>query len=149
MIDPSASYHYRRPSTSEGVGLLVVILLGIAVVVYWLVWTRAFHFTNRQTVEILAYFVLALSIPACAVLLMATRRARLEKRQIQPPLVMGPAKDDKHVRAAWKRNAVVLGYDIHGDPWLWPDSVRVMQGIVLGMTGSGKSTLRKIGRAHV
>ncbi|TMQ29540.1 MAG: hypothetical protein E6K65_08790, partial [Nitrospirae bacterium] len=38
-------------------------------------------------------------------------------------------------------NAVVFGYDVHGKPWLWPDQVRVMQGIVLGMTGTGKTTL--------
>jgi hypothetical protein len=30
-----------------------------------------------------------------------------------------------------------------GKPWYWPDRVRVMQGIVLGMTGSGKTTLIK------
>jgi type IV secretory pathway TraG/TraD family ATPase VirD4 len=47
------------------------------------------------------------------------------------------------VDRAWADSAVVLGYDIHGDPWLWPDRVRVMQGIVLGMTGSGKTTLLK------
>lgn len=143
MNDSSISHPDRRPPTSESIGLLVAIFLGITAVAYWLVWTRALHFTNRQTVEILAYFVLALSIPACALLLMATRRARLEKRKVHTPFVMSPATDDKLVHAAWKRNAVVLGYDIHGEPWLWPDSVRVMQGIVLGMTGSGKSTLLK------
>ena len=45
------------------------------------------------------------------------------------------------VKEAWQQNAVVLGYDIHGQPWYWPDRVRVMQGIVLGMTGTGKTTL--------
>ena len=35
----------------------------------------------------------------------------------------------------------MLGYDVHGKPWVWPDRVRVMQGIVLGMTGTGKTTL--------
>ena len=42
-----------------------------------------------------------------------------------------------------RQNAIVLGYDIHGKPWYWPDMVRVMQGIVLGMTVSGKTTLLK------
>ena len=36
---------------------------------------------------------------------------------------------------------MVLGYNVHGKPWLWPDRVRVMQGIILGMTGTGKTTL--------
>ena len=35
----------------------------------------------------------------------------------------------------------MLGYDIHGQPWLWPDRIRVMQGVLLGMTGSGKTTV--------
>jgi hypothetical protein len=54
---------------------------------------------------------------------------------------MSPARDERIVATAWDRGGVVLGYDIHGDPWLWPDQVRVMQGIVLGMTGSGQTTL--------
>jgi hypothetical protein len=56
---------------------------------------------------------------------------------------MSPARDERVVATAWDHGGVVLGYDIHGDPWLWPDHVRVMQGIVLGMTGSGKTTLLK------
>ena len=56
---------------------------------------------------------------------------------------MSPARDERMVATAWDQGGVVLGYDIHGDPWLWPDQVRVMQGIVLGMTGSGKTTLLK------
>src|ERR1051326_7066139 len=56
---------------------------------------------------------------------------------------MSPSRDERMVAKAWDESAVVLGYDIHGEPWLWPDQVRVMQGIVLGMTGSGKTTLLK------
>jgi hypothetical protein len=83
------------------------------------------------------------SIPATALYLYATRRSRREKRKIHPPLVMNPARDRRFVHKAWEGNAVVLGYDIHGQPWLWPDEVRVMQGIVLGMTRSRKTTLLK------
>ena len=54
---------------------------------------------------------------------------------------MSPKRDEALTRKAWAHDAVVLGYDVHGEPWLWPDKVRVMQGIVLGMTGSGKTTL--------
>ena len=43
---------------------------------------------------------------------------------------------------AWnEENAVVLGYDVHGQPWKWNDETRVMQALVLGQTGSGKTTL--------
>ena len=37
----------------------------------------------------------------------------------------------------------MLGYDVHGKPWLWPDATRVMQSVVFGATGSGKTTLLK------
>jgi hypothetical protein len=58
-------------------------------------------------------------------------------------MVVSRPRDEKLTAEAWKQDAVVLGYDIHGKPWYWPDRVRVMQGIVLGMTGSGKTTLLK------
>ena len=35
----------------------------------------------------------------------------------------------------------MLGYDVHGKPWLWPDATRIMQAVVCGATGSGKTTL--------
>jgi len=47
------------------------------------------------------------------------------------------------MQSAWGQDAIILGYDIHGKPWLWPDRIRVMQAILLGMTGAGKSTLLK------
>src|SRR3989454_1065165 len=73
----------------------------------------------------------------------ATARSRREKQWPHPPLVLKPAVDEKHCRKAWAENSVVLGYDVHGRPYLWPDRIRVMQGIVLGMTGTGKTTLLK------
>jgi hypothetical protein len=56
-------------------------------------------------------------------------------------MVVAPRRDERLTENAWSQNAVVLGYDIHGQPWYWPDRVRVLQGIVLGMTGTGKTTL--------
>jgi FtsK/SpoIIIE family len=58
-------------------------------------------------------------------------------------MVVPRERDEFLTREAWGQNSVVLGYDIHGQPWYWPDRVRVMQGITLGMTGSGKTTLLK------
>src|SRR2546426_7745831 len=33
-----------------------------------------------------------------------------------------------NIEQAWSQDAVVLGYDAFGNPWLWPDRIRVMQG---------------------
>jgi hypothetical protein len=56
-------------------------------------------------------------------------------------MVVSRKRDERLTRKGWQQNAVILGYDVHGRPWYWPDRVRVMQGIVLGMTGAGKTTL--------
>ena len=34
----------------------------------------------------------------------------------------------------------MLGYNVHKEPWLWPDSVRLKHGVIVGGTGAGKST---------
>ena len=136
----------RRPAhapLSETPAFLIVIGLCVVCLGYWLLLTKVYHFRNDQAAELAAYILSALTIPSCAILLYATRRARREKRKVHPPLVMSPARDERMVATAWDQGGVVLGYDVHGDPWVWPDQVRVMQGIVLGMTGSGKTTLLK------
>src|SRR5580658_8730391 len=136
----------RRPAHSpltETPAFLIAIGLCVVCLGSWLLLTKVYHFSNEQAAELGAYILSGLTIPSCAALLYATRRARREKRKVHPPLVMSPARDEKVVATAWDQGGVVLGYDIHGDPWLWPDQVRVMQGIVLGMTGSGKTTLLK------
>jgi hypothetical protein len=141
MRDDFADPHLRTPPLSHSATFVVVSLLFATVFVYWLVWTRAYHYSDLQAAEFLAYAVLAIAVPGLSILLLAKRKEWRENQRRYPPLVMDPAKDRKHVDRAWKEGGVVLGYDVHGQPWLWPDKVRVMQGIVLGMTGSGKTTL--------
>ena len=34
----------------------------------------------------------------------------------------------------------MLGYNVHKEPWLWPDIVRMKHGVIVGGTGAGKST---------
>ncbi len=115
-----------------------VILLVCAV---WYVGTERYHLTDRQVAEIVAYAVIGLTTLGVTVILAATRRSRREMEWPHPPMVVPTRKDERYTHKAWSQDAVVLGYDVHGRPWPWPDSVRVMQGIVLGMTGTGKTTL--------
>ena len=136
----------RRPARaplSETPAFLISVGLCVICLGYWLLLTKVYHFNATQTAELAVYILSAIAIPGAAIALYATRRSRREKRKVHPPLVMSPARDEKMVAKAWNESAVILGYDIHGEPWLWPDQVRVMQGIVLGMTGSGKTTLLK------
>src|SRR5438128_7338692 len=123
---------------------IVIALIGMGI--FWLAWFIAhdrYHLSNRQIAELASYVSLVLLAMIGSAVLIATRRSWREKQWPHPPMLMSPKRDDKFVAEARKRDAVVLGYDIHGRPWYWADSVRVMQGIVLGMTGSGKTTLLK------
>src|SRR5689334_8641443 len=121
---------------------IVIALIGMAT--FWIGWfivRDRYHLSNRQIAELASYISLVLLAIIGSAVLIATRRSRREKQWPHPPMVMSPKRDDRFVTEAQKRHAVVLGYGVHGEPWLWPDKVRVMQGIVLGMTGAGKTTL--------
>src|SRR5260370_7951846 len=119
---------------SGAAGMLVVCAV-------WYVGTERYHLTDRQVAEIVAYAVIGLTTLGVTVILAATRRSRREMEWPHPPTVVPTRKDERYTHKAWSQDAVVLGYDVHGRPWPSPDSVPVMQGIVLGMTGTGKTTL--------
>lgn len=107
----------------------------------WYLVRERYHFTDRQVAELACYFAIGIAALYSAGYLLLTARSRREQQWPHPPMVVSPRKDERVMREAWKQGAVVLGYDVHGKPWFWPDQVRVMQGIVLGMTGTGKTTL--------
>lgn len=130
----------RRPPFESYETILVLLIVGCAWFASYVAQER-YHFTDRQLVEFAGYFVIALAAVCWPVYRLLTARSRREKQWPHPPLAVSAKKDERVTRQAWSQNAVVFGYDVHGKPWLWPDQVRVMQGIVLGMTGTGKTTL--------
>ena len=99
------------------------------------------HFTRRQAAEFFSFFGLLTSGVIWLGFRALTARSHREKEWPHPHLAVSRRKDEQAVSKAWDQGAVVLGYDVHGRSWLWPDRTRVMQGIVLGMTGMGKTTL--------
>jgi type IV secretory pathway TraG/TraD family ATPase VirD4 len=44
------------------------------------------------------------------------------------------------VHQANQNGETLLGYNVHKEPWLWPDVVRMKHGVIVGGTGAGKST---------
>ena len=130
----------RRPPF-DGYETILVLLIVVCAWFASYVAQERYHFTDRQLVEFAGYFVIALAAVCWPVYRLLTARSRREKQWPHPPLAVSAKKDERLTRQAWSQNAVVFGYDVHGKPWLWPDQVRVMQGIVLGMTGTGKTTL--------
>jgi len=136
----------QRPVQPPMLETLPAVVVGLVLLVFWLgayIGHERYYFSYRQLFELLCYFVLTVAGSAVSVWYFATQRARREEEWPHPPLVLSPQKDDQLARKAWEQNSVILGYNVHGQPWLWPDKVRVMQGIVLGMTGAGKTTLLK------
>ena len=129
-----------RPPFESYEIVLVVVLTGALWAVRYVAADR-YYLSDRQISEICIYALLLATGLTWPTRRLLTARVRRESEWPHPPFVIRPPKDDRATRGAWRQEAVVLGYDIHRRPWLWPDRIRVMQGIVLGMTGTGKTTL--------
>src|ERR1017187_950839 len=134
------SENSRREMTNAEAGVVGAVLgFGLIALLLYLAIDR-YHLRKEQLAEAGLYlFVIAAAVIA-PVLRKFTTRGKRNKR---PPFVIPARKDERAIESAWNQNAVLLGYDMDETPWLSPDEVRVMQGIVLGMTGSGKTTLHK------
>ncbi len=132
---------HAHPPLVETLEMLVGALVIVLVWAGWYIATERYHLTNREVAEIAIYSAIGFTAICVTAILIVTRKSRREKEWPHPPMVVPPRPDERLTEKAWSQNAVVLGYDIHGQPWFWPDRVRVMQGIVLGMTGAGKTTL--------
>ena len=133
----------NAPPLDMGPEILFVFGFIAFVLILYYVGTHAFYFSSSQMTEICGDVVLFGLGSVFAVWYPATAKSRRENQWPHRPFVPKPIADMKHCKKAWAENSVVLGYDVHGRPFLWPDRIRVMQGIVLGMTGTGKTTLLK------
>ena len=137
MMRNSDAERRHHPPILESIEIVVALVLMAVCWFAWYIARERYHLTNRQIAEVAAYLTIGSLTILGSTILIATRRSRREKQWPHPPMVVSRRRDERLTTDAWKQDAVVLGYDIHGQPWYWPDRVRVMQGIVLGMTGSG------------
>ncbi len=134
------AYHYNQEESLALVLSVVVLILFAAA--YYILANR-FHIRLAQLVELSLYTLYGLIAVVSVIWHFVTLRRRRESNWPHPPLFIGQARDRKAVAGAYKQNSIVLGYNVHGEPWLWSDATRVMQSIVFGATGSGKTTLLK------
>src|SRR5579864_5586632 len=141
MIRDNYADRHHHPPLIESAEILIAAVIMFSCWFGWYVGRERYYLTTRQLAEFTTYLIIAAFALVSTVGLLATRRSRREKEWPHPPWAISRKRDEKITRQAWNQNSVVLGYDIHGQPWYWPDSVRVMQAIVLGMTGTGKTTL--------
>ncbi len=141
MMRETYADRHHHPPLLESAEIVVSLALMATCWCAWYVARERYHLTSRQLAEFATYLIIAVSAFAGAAILWVTRRSRREREWPHLPVAIARKRDEQVIEEAWKRNAVVLGYDIHGQPWYWTDRVRVMQAIVLGMTGTGKTTL--------
>lgn len=133
-------YHQHQ---EESLAFTLTVLILIVVAAGYYILRSRFHLRPAQLVELSLYVIYGLTAVISVAWYYATLRSRREENWPHPPLCVKPEKDRKAVAAAQEKNAIVLGYNVHGEPWYWPDSTRVMQSVVFGATGSGKTTLLK------
>lgn len=132
------AHHYgQEESLAFALAVAGVIVMAAG---YYILWDR-FHFRLAQLIALSLCALYGLTWVVATVWYYATLRRRREQNWPHPPLYICAEKDRKAVALANKEDAIVLGYNVHGEPWYWPDSTRVMQSVVFGATGSGKTTL--------
>ena len=139
---PSSQQNRPRPRNDAEDAMLLVWLLLFAVtgVVYYLAYSR-FHLRANQLVELTFYPLLVLVFLYEWLRYAATREGKMEEAWPRPVPYISPIEDRKHVQQAREQHAVLLGYDIYGEPVTWANETRTYQANCFGMTGGGKTTL--------
>jgi hypothetical protein len=130
---------WRQRGPEEAAGVLV--LLACAVLASgWYVALSRLHLRNSQCLEIFLDGAILFFSGGLVVAQLVGRRKKREENWPHPAILVQASKDAEIVRGANRDKATVLGYNVHKEPWLWPDTVRMKHGVIVGGTGSGKST---------
>jgi hypothetical protein len=132
----------RQPGTEDLAG--VVVLAGCAAVgLLWYIAGSRLHLRNTQCLEIFLDFSVVLFGSFLVLSHFIGRREKREQSWPHPAIHVEAAKDAEIVASANREGAILLGYNVHKEPFLWPDSVRTKHGVIAGGTGSGKTTFLK------
>jgi len=142
-MNPAYSAPRERPPLLEAHEIVITAFVLAGGWFAWYLACERYHMTDRQVAELACYLAIVVIALYSTAYLLLTKRSRRERQWPHPPLVVRLSTDERATQKAWNQSAIVLGYDVHGKPWLWPDRVRVMQGIVLGMTGSAGAAAGK------
>ena len=98
------------------------MLLACAVLAFcWYVALSRLHLRNSQCLEIFLDGAILFFGGGLVVAQLVGRRKKREENWPHPAILMPASKDAEIVRGANRDGATVLGYNVHKEPWLWPD----------------------------
>ena len=130
---------WRQRGPEDVAGVLVLFACA-AVGFCWYVAVSRLHLRNAQCLEIFLYGAILFFGGGLIIAQLVGRRKKREENWPHPAIVDSASKDAEMVRDANQSGATLLGYNVHKEPWLWPDMVRMKHGVIVGGTGAGKST---------
>ncbi|MFZ0593274.1 MAG: TraM recognition domain-containing protein, partial [Bryobacteraceae bacterium] len=131
-------------SSEPGLSPEVLLVFGLAItaaIVYWIL--KLYHVTDAEMKEVLCYTAVPFAAVVFFLIHRKTVREKRERGEAWPPFVVPRDVDQRELERAWEQSGVLIGYDPDHKPFIWHDETRVMQGLVLGNSGQGKTTLLK------
>ncbi len=130
---------WRQRESEDVAGVLVLFACALLAFAWYIAASR-FHLHNSQCLEIFLDSSILFFGGGVICAQLVGRRKRREESWPHPAIAVPASKDAAIVRDANRNGSTLLGYNVHREPWLWPDLVRMKHGVIVGGTGAGKST---------